>query len=179
MCLVHYFMAAHIFSVARGQATIDGLAIHLGQQDVGNSAHYRVRRTLQQIGQAYQKPALSQSNGVVYVRKGKKFDLQFRQRRARTQLPVFLMEDFEQSLTHSEPRLARAELIRSRAKSRRSLRPAASLPRVRFLAMLGSLFLVSQSFAVVLGCAVQRIERVAQNKFVLLGFLWRSVRCIP
>src|ERR1700729_1892620 len=160
MCLAHYVMAAHIFSIARRQASIDGLAIHLGQQDVGNRAYYSVRRTLQQIGEADQKPALAQSNGVVYICEGKKFDLQFRQRRARTQLPMFLMEDFEQSLTHSELRLARAELIRRRAKWRRSLRPAASLPRVRFLPMLGSLFLVSQSFVVVLGCAVQRIERV-------------------
>src|SRR5580704_3530249 len=104
------FMAAHILSITRRMPAIDRLAIHLSQQDVGNGAHHRVRRAFQQIGQPHQKPTLAQANGVVNVGKGKKLDLQLRQRSPRTQLAVFFMEDFEQSLTHSEPRLAQAQI---------------------------------------------------------------------
>src|SRR5580704_5650596 len=99
-----------MFSIAGRVAAINGLAVHLGQQDVGDSAHHRLRRALKQIGKPHQKPALAQADGVVDVRESKKLDLQLRQRSAGPQLAVFLMKDFEQSLTHSEPSLARTDL---------------------------------------------------------------------
>src|ERR1700691_252153 len=108
MRLAHYFAAGHIFSIAGRVAAIDRLAVHLGQQDVSDGAHHRLRRALQQIGKPHQQPALAQSNGVVYVGEGEEFDLQLRRRSARTQLPVFILENLKQSLTHSEPRLARS-----------------------------------------------------------------------
>ena len=102
-------MAAHIFSISRRLPAINRLAIHLCQQDVRNRPNHRLRRALQQVGKPHQQPPLAQPNRIVHIRKRKKFNFQFRRRRPRTQLPVFFLEKFEQSLTHNEPRLARTE----------------------------------------------------------------------
>ncbi len=108
VCLAHDFMAGNIFSVAGSMAAVDGLAIHLGQQDMSDGSHHPLGSAFKQIGKPHQKPALAKSNGVVNVSEGKKLNLQLRRQSAWTQLPVFFMENFEQSLAHSEPRLARS-----------------------------------------------------------------------
>ena len=105
--LAHNFMAAHIFSIAGRVAAVDRLAIHLGQQDVGDGAHYSLRRAFKQIGKPHQQPAFAQANCVVDIGEGKKLDLQLRRRGSGTQLPVFFMKKFEQSLAHDEARLSR------------------------------------------------------------------------
>src|SRR5205807_4387824 len=71
-----------------------------------DGAHHRLRRAFQQIGEPYKKPALAQANGVIDVREGKKLYFQLRRCCRRPQLAMFFMKDFQQSLTHSEPRLA-------------------------------------------------------------------------
>src|SRR5580704_17581854 len=112
--LAHNFVAADILPVTRRLARIDGLAVHLSQQNVRDGAHHRFRRAFQQIRKPYQKPALAQADGVVDVREREKLNLQLRRLRAGTQFPVFLLKNFEQSRTHSEPRLARARLAQAR-----------------------------------------------------------------
>src|ERR1700733_14512966 len=102
------FVTGHVFSITRRVAAIDGLAVHLRQQNVSDRPYNRVRRAFQQIRKPYQKPALAQPDGVIDVGESKKLDPQLRRHNAGTQLPVFIIEDFEQSGTHGEPRLARA-----------------------------------------------------------------------
>src|SRR5271157_1262326 len=106
----HNFATTHVFSVTRRMPAIDRLTIHLRQENMRDGPHNRVRRPFQQIGEPHQKPTLAQSNGVVNVREGKEFDLQLRRRSPGTQLPVYLLEDFKQSLTHGELRLACSDL---------------------------------------------------------------------
>src|ERR1700689_3586519 len=111
MCLTHHFAARHIFSITGRVAAIDRLSVHLGPQNVGDRPHHRVGRPFQQIGKPYQKFALAQANGVVNICEGKKLDPQLRRNSSGPQLPVFLIKDFEQSLTHSEARLARRRSV--------------------------------------------------------------------
>ena len=107
--LTHHFMAGNIFSITRRVATINGLAVHLGQQDMGNRADNPLRRAFEQIGKPYQKPALAQANRIVDVGESKELDLQFRRHGAGTQLPVLIMKDFKKSRTHNATRLARTD----------------------------------------------------------------------
>ncbi len=57
--LAHNVMAGDVSAVAGGVAAIDGLAIHLGQQNVGNRANYVLWRAFEQVRKPYQKPALA------------------------------------------------------------------------------------------------------------------------
>jgi len=70
----HDVMAGHVFAVAGGMAAVDGLAIHLGQQDVSNRPQYGLRRAFEQIGQAHQQLSLAQADGVIDVGKGEEFN---------------------------------------------------------------------------------------------------------
>ena len=73
--LAYHLMARNIFPIAHRVSTINRLAVHLGQQNVGDGAYHRIRRTFQQIGKPYQKPALAQANRIINVSEGKKFNL--------------------------------------------------------------------------------------------------------
>jgi len=59
MRLANDVAAANIFSVASGVASIDGLAIHLRQQNMGDSSNHRIRSAFQQIREPDQKPAFT------------------------------------------------------------------------------------------------------------------------
>src|ERR1700691_3244513 len=111
MRLIHHLAAGHIFSIASRVPSVDRLAVHLSQQNVRDRPYHGVRRAFQQIGKPHQKSALAQANGVVNICEGKKLDPQLRGHSSGPQLPVFLIKDFEQSLTHSEARLARRRSV--------------------------------------------------------------------
>src|SRR5579871_4695376 len=74
---------------------------------MGDGPQNGLRSTLQQIGEPNQQSAVPQPDGIVQIGKSKEFNLQFGQGRARTQLLIAFLENFEQALTHSDARLAR------------------------------------------------------------------------
>src|ERR1700678_2238775 len=58
-----------------------------------------------------------------------------------------------------------------------SLGSASRLRHIRFLSMLRGLFLIGENLLVLFRRSIQRIQRVAQNKFVLLRlFRWNAWR---
>src|ERR1700677_2467399 len=111
MRLAHHLVAPYITPVPRRQAAINRLAVHLRQQDVCNGADHSLPRALQQTGKPPQKPALPQANRVVDIGEGEEFNSQLRRRSPGPQLPVLVMKNFEQSFTHSDPRLAWDDLL--------------------------------------------------------------------
>jgi hypothetical protein len=84
--LGHDVVTGNIAAVARRVASFDRLTVHLSKQDVSDRPQHRFGGALKQIGKPHQQFAFAQSNGVVYVGKGEKFNGQFRDGRARAKV---------------------------------------------------------------------------------------------
>src|SRR5439155_1553908 len=56
----------YVSSITSSMHALNGLAIHLGQEDVSNGAQHRFRRSFQQVGKTDEKFAVAQANGVVH-----------------------------------------------------------------------------------------------------------------
>ena len=103
----HDLVTGHVFSVASCVPTIDWLAVHFGQQDMGDGPENRVWSALQQIGEPDQQASVAEADCVVDVGEGVKLDLQLGDGRRRAEFPIGFLKDFKQAFAHGEGRLAR------------------------------------------------------------------------
>ena len=55
---------------------VNGLAVDFREQNVGNCAQHRFRRSFQQVGNPHQQSPLAQSNRIVHIGKTEEIDLQ-------------------------------------------------------------------------------------------------------
>jgi len=101
-----HLAAAGVLAVTRSVPAVDGLAVHLGQEDVGDGADNRFGGAFEQIGKANQQPAPAQANGVIEIGEPEELDFQFRQGNAGAQPPMLVLKYSEKPLAHGEARLA-------------------------------------------------------------------------
>lgn len=88
MSLRTHVMAGNISAITRGMNRLDGLVIDLGQEDVGNRLENAARRAGQQVGDAHPQYAITETNRVVHVGEGIKFDTKLGDGRSRPQFAV-------------------------------------------------------------------------------------------
>jgi len=100
-------VTGNIAPIAYRIRPLDRLAIHLGQQDMGNCPQHGFWRAFQQVRQAHQEFPIAQANGVVDVDESEELDAQLGARRARTQLAIGFLENLEKPLPHVAASLAR------------------------------------------------------------------------
>jgi len=86
------FVAADVFAIARSLGMIDGAAVHLGQQDMGDRLENGLRRTFEEVGEPDEQASVTQTDGVVDVREGKKLDFQLRWAGPRAKFSVSFLE---------------------------------------------------------------------------------------
>jgi len=122
------FMAADVFAIARRVSAVDGPAVHLGQQDVGDGLENGLGGPLEQIREANQEASVAQTDGVVDVSEGKEFDFQFGWGAAGAELCVGFLEKFKKTGTHGEARVARKSRPRTWGFGPRRL---ANMPNAR------------------------------------------------
>ena len=89
---------------------IDGLAIKLGEKDVGDRMEYGVGRAFEQIGEANVEFSFAKADGVVNGDERIKTNVHGRRERARAKVAVGFVKDFGELWGHVEGRLAR-ELV--------------------------------------------------------------------
>ena len=75
-------------------------SVELCQEDVRDGMQHIFRGARQKVGNAYKNPAVAQANRVVDSGEGKKFDVEFGEGRAWTNLAVCLEKDFVKSWSH-------------------------------------------------------------------------------
>src|SRR5579864_9168570 len=104
--LVCHLVAGDIATVTRVMQPLDGLAIDLGQQNVRDGFQHRLGRAFQQVGNAYQKLALAQADGVIDVGEREELDVEIGQGRAWPQLAVTPLKNGENAVPHAVFKLA-------------------------------------------------------------------------
>ena len=100
-------VARNVASIAGAVGTIDGLAIKLGQQNVGDRVQHSVGRAFEQVGEADVEFSLAHADGVVDGDKRIETNMQGRRGRAGTQFAIGFVKDFFELWGHVEGRVAR------------------------------------------------------------------------
>src|SRR5438128_11761592 len=109
MRLPRHVLAPNVPAIARSELAIYRLAVHLGQQDVGNCLQHITRRAFEQIGNPYQQASFTQTDSVVYIGETEELDLKLRDRRPRPKLAKSLFKNLDEFAGHgNKSRLARS-----------------------------------------------------------------------
>jgi len=98
--LLRHGMAAGVFAVTRGVSSVNGLAMQLGDEDVQDGIEHRLGRALQKIREADKDASLAQADGAIDVGEAIETDFKLRQRRARAQITVCLLENLGEVGSH-------------------------------------------------------------------------------
>lgn len=92
--------ASQIPAITRGVSRFDFFTVQLRQKDVSDGMKHVARSAGQQVRNAYENFAVSQSNGVVDVGKREELDVKFRHRSPWPQLTILVGKDFSEFRDH-------------------------------------------------------------------------------
>jgi cytolysin (calcineurin-like family phosphatase) len=101
-------VAGNIAAIASAMSALDGLAIELGEQDVGDRVQHGIGRAFEQVGEANVELSLAEADGVVDGDKGIKASMHRWRRGARTEFAIGLVKYFGEIGRHGEGRVAEA-----------------------------------------------------------------------
>ena len=99
-CLSCYYFAVLKALIAMIVCGTDWFLIYLRDQNMGDCAQHRFRRTLQKIRETHVQLAVSQPDSRVQRDESPKSDMERRHRCARPQRPVLLLKDGNNVLSH-------------------------------------------------------------------------------
>ncbi len=109
-CFGGNVLACDIAAIAGALDTIDGLAIELGEEDVGDRKEHRIGCAFEQIGNPDVKLALTEADGVVDGDEWIKTKVHGRRGCPRAQFAIRFMKDFGELWGHVVGRLADRQL---------------------------------------------------------------------
>ena len=100
-------VTVNVAAISDGVGPFDGFAVHFCQKNVGNRAKDRLRRALQKVRQPDEQLSFPQANRIVNVSEGEEVNSERGRFGPRPQFAKTFFKDCEDTVSHSEIRLAR------------------------------------------------------------------------